>query len=144
MIMFHYNGPNCNQFPDECPPGMHWYYNYASDNDWDHSTISSITNTDTSCVLRANAGGNPTRWIGLNNFVSPPSQDAARVLNGYDVSKNYVETCAATLGTNVNFLITDFWEEGELPRMTQDYNRNVALQSVRHRSLLRKDQDRSS
>ncbi|KAG7359961.1 hypothetical protein IV203_035059 [Nitzschia inconspicua] len=137
VIMFHYNGPNCNLFPDECPSGLHWYYNYASDNDWEHASVSSITNTDTSCALRANAGGNRVDWIGLNNFVSPPSRDAAQRLNAYDTAKAYIEACSAILNNDINFLITDFWEQGELPRLVQDLNRARALAQIRKRTLLR-------
>jgi hypothetical protein len=120
-------------FPDECPSGLHWYYNYASDNDWEHGTVSSVTNTDTLCVIRRNSGGNKVDWIGLNNFVSPPSQDAFQRLNVYDVAKNYVDTCSASLGNNINF-----WGEGELPQVAQDYNSARALQQTRQRTLLRK------
>lgn len=142
VIMFHYNGPDCNQFPEECPSGLHWYYNYASDNDWDHRTVSSVTDTDTSCALRANGGGNPVEWIGLNNFIIPPSKDAAQKLNAYDTAKAYVDVCSSILNNDINFFITDFWEQGELPRMTQDYNRRRAIQQQRalqtqQRKLLR-------
>jgi hypothetical protein len=138
VIMFHYNGPNCNEFPEECPSGLNWYYNYASENDWEHGTVSSITNTDTSCVLRSNSGGNEVEWVGLNNFVSPPSQDAAQRLNSYDLAKNYVDICSATLSNDINFILADFWEQGDLPRVAQDYNRARALQQTRQRTLLRK------
>jgi len=135
--MFHYNGPNCDLYPEECPSGLHWYYDYASDNEFEHETISSITDTDTSCILRPNAGGNRRDWIGLNNFVSPPSQDAAQILNAYNASKRYVEDCSSFLGTDINFVIVDFWNEGEMLRMTQDYNKARALQQSGGRNLLR-------
>jgi hypothetical protein len=79
------------------------------------------------CVLRGNSGGNKVDWIGLNNFVSPPSQDAFQRLNAYDVAKNYVDTCSASLGNNINCIIADFWGERELPRVAQDYNSARAL-----------------
>lgn len=136
-IMFHYNGPDCNQFPDECPSGLHWYYSYASDNDWEHGTVSSISNYESSCALRGNSGGNQVDWVGLNNFVTPPSKDAAQRLNAYDAAKTYVDTCAATLNNDINFIIADFWEQGELPRVAQDSNRARAIQQARERKLLR-------
>mmetsp|Transcript_6834 Transcript_6834/g.11907 ORF Transcript_6834/g.11907 Transcript_6834/m.11907 type:complete len:393 (+) Transcript_6834:142-1320(+) len=135
VIMFHYNGPDCD-VAGECPDGLHWYYNYASDNPWNHETIASITDTSNSCVLRPN-GVNRNVFVGLNNFVSPPSQDSAATLNAYDTSLNYVETCGATFGTDVNFLIADFWSEGEIPRMTQDYNTARASLRRHERTLLR-------
>jgi hypothetical protein len=80
-------------------------------------------------------------WIGLNNFVSPPSQDDAKTLNSYDTAKTYIDTCSQVFGTDVNFLITDFWSEGELPRMTQDHNMARAEQRrlwLEERTLLRR------
>lgn len=137
IIMFHYNGPNCNTDPGSCPDGLHLYYNYASDNDWDHSDVASIEDTLNSCELRKN-GINSNVFVGLNNFVSPPTRKAAKDLNAYAAANEYVEQCAALLGTDINFLLVDFWSEGELPRFTQDYNAAKARRR-RERKLLRRE-----
>jgi hypothetical protein len=137
IIMFHYNGPNCNTDPGSCPDGLHQYYNYASDNDWDHSNVESIEDTINSCELRKN-GINSNVFVGLNNFVSPPTRKAAKELNAYSAATEYVDTCAAFLGTDINFLLVDFWSEGELPRFTQDHNAAKARRR-RERKLLRSE-----
>ena len=78
IIMFHYNGPNCNNDRPACPDGLHLYYNYASDNNWSHDNVASIQDRTNSCKLRSN-GMNRNVFIGLNNFVSPPSQSSAHI-----------------------------------------------------------------
>ena len=119
--MFHYNGPNCNVNPTECPEGLHQYYNYASENNWDDPTIANIEDRTNSCPLRPN-GVNSDEFVGLNNFVSPPSRASAQLLNEYSVATDYVETCSLLLAADVNFLLVDFWSEGDLPRVIQDQN----------------------
>lgn len=127
IIMFHYNGPDCNADPAACPLGLHQYYNYASDNDWEHLNIESIENRLNSCELKKN-GINSKTFVGLNNFVSPPTRAIAEKLNEYSAATSYVNTCAGLLETHINFLLVDFWSEGDLPRFTQDHNAARALQ----------------
>jgi len=137
IIMFHYNGPDCNNDPSACPDGLHVYYNYASDNNWSYNNVASIQNRTNSCELRSN-GINRNTFVGLNNFVSPPSQNSAQILNGYSDANDYVNTCSSMIGADINFLLVDYWSEGELPRFTQDHNTARALQR-RGRKLLQTD-----
>ena len=140
--MFHYNGPDCNADPTACPDGLHQYYNYAADNDWDYSNVASIENRTNSCELRKN-GINKNVFVELNNFVSPPvSPSYAQRLNTYTAANDYVDACTELLETDINFLLVDFWDEGELPRFTQDHNAARALQvQRRERKLLRIEQN---
>ena len=133
--MFHYNGPDCTADPGGCPDGLHQYYNYAADNDWEHSNVASIEDRINSCQLRKN-GINKKVFVGLNNFVSPPSQSSAKRLNAYTAANDYVDACTEILETDINFLLADYWGQGELPRVTQDHNAARALQR-RERKLLR-------
>lgn len=138
VIMFHYNGPDCTT-DGACPDGLHNYYDYASDTDWEHSSVESIQDTANSCLFRPNGGANTNTFVGVNNFISPPSEDAARILNSYSEAMNLVDTCSSILGTDVNFILADFWSDGELPRVTQEHNTARALQQRRKRRLLRAD-----
>jgi len=127
IIMFHYNGPDCNADPGACPDGLHLYYNYASDNDWEHSDPASIADRSTSCQLKKN-GINSRAFVGLNNFVSPPRRSYAKEVNAYEAAKDYVDDCTRQLGEDINFVLVDFWSEGDLPRVTQEHNAKRALQ----------------
>jgi len=121
IIMFHYNGPRCEANSATCPDGLHYYYHYASDNDWEHPDIASIQNRLDSCELKKN-GQNKNVFVGLNNFVSPPSRESAKKLNAYSEVTDYVITCTELLETDINFLLVDFWSEGDLPQITQSLN----------------------
>lgn len=136
ITMFHYNGPDCLVDSTSCPDGLENYYGYASDNDWDHADIASIEDTATSCVLKKN-GVNSKTFVGLNNFVSPPSKKSAQTLNEYSAAAEYVATCSAVLQTDINFLLVDFWSEGDLPRFTQDHNAALVQRRRKERKLLR-------
>ena len=121
IIMFHYNGPDCTASPNLCPAALMNYYGYASDNDWENLSVESIENRSSSCVLKKN-GINSKTFIGLNNFVSPPSKVSARKLNDYTAVLDYVDSCTVLLKTDINFLLVDYWGEGDVPRYTQDHN----------------------
>ena len=129
IIMFHYNGPICSKDPTACPDGLHQYYRYASDNDWEHPDIESIEDRLSSCELKHN-GINNTEWVGLNNFVSPPNQKSAKTVNEYLAAADYVNQCQALLEVDINFLLVDFWSEGDLPRLTQDHNAALAQRKL--------------
>jgi len=129
IIMFHYNGPICSKDPTACPDGLNQYYRYASDNDWEHPDIESIEDRLSSCELKHN-GINNTEWVGLNNFVSPPNQKSAKTLNEYLAAADYVNQCQALLEVDINFLLVDFWSEGDLPRFTQDHNAALAQRKL--------------
>ena len=124
--MFHYNGPDCRADPGACPDGLHMYYQYAADNDWEHLNIGSIENRLNSCELKKN-GINNYEFVGLNNFVSPPSRGTAENLNSYSTATKYVDECSALINTDINFLLVDYWSEGDIPRVTQDHNAARAL-----------------
>ena len=134
--MFHYNGPDCKT-EGVCPDGLHYYYDYASDTDWDNDSVASIQDTANSCLLRSNGGANTDIFVGVNNFIIPPSEDASGTLNSYSEANNLIDTCSAVIGTDVNFIIADFWSDGDLPRVTQEHNLARASQRQRKRNVLR-------
>jgi len=138
IMMFHYNGPDCVNDPSLCPDGLIDYRGYASDNNWEHDDVESIEDRSNSCELRKN-GVNSKTFVGLNNFVSPPSRKDAKTLNEYSAAANYVDACTVILQTNINFLLVDFWGEGDLPRFTQDHNAALVQRNRRERKLLRNE-----
>ena len=136
--MFHYNGPDCNENPEECPNKLNYYNNYASDNnDLLFSEPQSIEDRENSCaVQRQNSLNKKNTFVGLKNFITPSSlnevgkinaiTDAER-LNEYYAIKDYVDSCSDIIGTDINFVLNDWWGEGELIRLTQDHNAARAL-----------------
>ena len=121
IIMFHYNGPDCTVNPELCPAALMNYFGYGSDNNWEYFDVESIENRANSCTLKKN-GINSKTFIGLNNFVSPPSKATAQILNDYTAVLDYVDSCTVLLQAEINFLLVDYWGEGDVPRYTQDHN----------------------
>ena len=132
LIMFHYNGPDCNADPAACPSGLNYYYQYASDNnDRTFSSPASIEDRANSCAVN-----NKNTFVGLANFVTPSDWNEvdrrnainhAERLNAYYATKDYVDSCSSILGTDINFVLNDWWGEGELIRFTQDHNSARAI-----------------
>lgn len=125
--MFYYNAPDCTQLGG-CPFGMHHYPDYATETQFQYDSVDVWQNDkDYACSVR----WTPTvsAFLGLNAFVTPPSQDAAKVMNSYESAKSHIEACSSMLSADINFYIADFWSEGDLPQVTQEHN--LARASVR-------------
>jgi len=134
VLMFYYNSPECKE-PDDCPAGLHYYWNYAIETQWDFETLTDIQATSNSCDFRTTAGAVGRTFFGVNNFITPPAQDKAKTVNEFDFAKNRIAMCSElNENLDVNFILVDFWSEGDLPRLTQEHN--AALAS-RRRKLFR-------
>lgn len=107
---------------------MHWYWRYASNTQFELSTLEDVADSANSCTFQRTPGIYSKTFFGLNNFVSIPSQSTASVMNEYDYIANRIQTCSALNDDlDVNFVYVDFWSEGDLPRLVQDRNRAMAL-----------------
>jgi len=138
FILFQHNGPNCTETPLECPNELHYYHDWISDNsERIFMRPEEIENRTDSCNVQTwNITEYPNTFVGLRNFVTPIDfkeagktnaiWDAER-LNKYYAAQDYVESCAEILETNINFIQNDWWGEGDVLRMTQDYNTARAL-----------------
>jgi hypothetical protein len=131
--MFHFNGPQCNQEGD-CPAGLHNYWDYATNTNWEFESLTELRATSTSCQFQRTPGIAGKTFFGLNNFVTPPDQSAARTVNSYNFAKLRMETCSELNDSlDVNFIYADYWSEGDLPRVTQEHN--TALAGRRRRMI---------
>jgi hypothetical protein len=130
--MFHYRGPSCDE-PNSCPRGLHWYHRYAIDTKWEFPTLADIRATSTSCSFTRNPGNASKTFFGVNNFVTPPAQASAKTVNEVEFAKNRIETCSQlNENLDVNFIYADFWSEGDLPRLTQEHNTELAARRRRN------------
>eukprot|EP00934_Nitzschia_sp_Nitz4_P004191 Nitzschia sp. Nitz4//scaffold347_size17400//13144//14360//NITZ4_008837-RA/size17400-augustus-gene-0.36-mRNA-1//-1//CDS//3329548672//4181//frame0 len=138
LILFHFNGPTCDE-GSECPSGMHYYYRYAVDTQWNLASIDEVNDEETSCTFGQTPGLLSKTFFGLNNFVSVPTQSAAQTMNQYDYIADRMDTCS---GLNddleVNFVYVNYWSEGDLPQLVQDRNAERAAQRRQSRRQLRR------
>jgi hypothetical protein len=139
--MFHYNGPQCNS-DVTCPAGLHYWFDYAMETEFSFDTVDDVLELPRACTITR--GSTRSAFFGVNNFVSPPRRRSAETINAYDFTKNRIANCSALhSGLDVNVVYTDFWSEGDLPRVTQDHNRALAqAKQRRRRRKLRIKRDR--
>ena len=133
VIVFQFRGPDCNE-TNVCPPGFHQYSEYAVDTQWNQDSLDAVANSAVSCAFTTTPGPYSTTFFGLNNFITIPSQDVAATMNAYDYASNRIDTCSSLNGNlDVNFIYSDFWNEGDIPRLVQD--RNTAMLQRRRLEL---------
>ena len=123
---------------------MHYYLDYATNNDWQAETLAELRDTAVSCPFtRTPANAIQKTFFGMNNFVTPstapPPKSAADTSNSYEFIKDRIATCTElNNGQNPNFVLVDFWSKGDLVQVTQEHNAALALanQQNRQRQLL--------
>ena len=121
--MFHYNGPNdCSN--GQCPPGLHYWFDYAAETEFSFGEISDLEDTETSCQI-TRGGGSTMDFFGVNAFTTPPSQTDAKTVNLQSFLENRIDACSSDRGIDVNLVTVDFWSIGDLPEVVQ--SRNKAL-----------------
>ena len=129
--MFHYNGPQCNG-DVACPAGLHYWFDYAVETEFSFDSVDDVLELPRACTITR--GSTRSAFFGVNSFVSPPRISSAETINAYDFAKDRIANCSALQsGLDVNVVYADFWSEGDLPRVTQEYNR--ALAQARRRKL---------
>ena len=134
--MFHYNGPSCTS-TEPCPDGLHYWFDYAAETQYAFTSVSDIEDTALSCQITR--GTNETRKIffGVNMFVTPPSQSAARTLNTMSFAGNHIKKCSQLNDNDdVNLLFVDFWSEGMLlPELVQEHNKALGSRRLQQKML---------
>jgi hypothetical protein len=133
--MFYYNAPSCVDLGG-CPTGLHYYLDYATETQFEYGSVDAWNDKEYSCSLRWTPGG--PSFLGLNSFVTPPSEDAARTINAYGNVKNHIDACSSSSGRDINFYLADFWSQGDIPQVTQEHNLlQPSLRQRQRRNLLR-------
>ena len=142
LIVFHYNGPNCNNEDEgeSCPRGMHPYFQYVQETPFELSSIDAILDTDTSCVVSRGAASADGSFFAVNNFVTLDTFDsldkqleAAATANALEFANQRLKQCARLhqrQGNNnrdsqVNMLYVDFWDLGDIVQVVQEHNQNL-------------------
>jgi len=131
IIAFHFNGGTCTD--DACPPGMHYFYNYAAETQFESASLDNLENYEYSCrVTRGPKEGQlPAAFFVVNNFVTPPDEEASRVANSKTFLSNRLTNCANINQMRPNFVYLDFWSQGVTAQLVQYANEQYAQQLLR-------------
>lgn len=124
VVFFYSRGPEGNP-PSGNPPGIHFFFDFASQTKFSHTGVSGLEQ-DACDIFRA---GTEQDFFLLNNFVLEnsiaPSKAAAGTINNVSFVDPLIERCEASTGQSVNFVSVDFWKTGNIPEMV--HLRNTAL-----------------
>lgn len=126
LIVFHHNGPSCQQ-QGQCPNGMHNLYRYASSTPFGLTGIRDVLDFKRSCSIMMGAPWAP--FLISNHFANSrlglPNREIASTINKKSVIESRIEACTKLIGKRPNFLVVDFWSHGDLVEVTQRQNQRI-------------------
>jgi hypothetical protein len=121
VVFFYTRGPEGNP-PFGHPPGIHFFFDYASQTKFSHTSVSGLEQ-DACDVFRA---GTEQDFFLLNNFILvnsiAPSKEAAETINTVSFVEPTIERCQASTGQSVSLVSVDFWKSGNLPELVRRHN----------------------
>lgn len=124
IILFHYNGANCDA--GDCPVGMNFYWDYAVETEYSFIDLQELENITYSCKITRGVDRSSKKFFAVNGFVTPTSELTAATANLENFANSRIENCShANENLTVSTYYVDFWSVGDLPRLVQE--RNTAL-----------------
>jgi hypothetical protein len=128
LVVFHFNGPTCAQ--TLCPPGLHFWYDYAVNTQYDFGSINALEDTQASCSLTSGGGSSTREWFRVNNFVTSlfSNTRAAATVNSLEFIQERVAACSAQNLMAVNLVAVDYWSVGNVLESVQTYNQGLVTQ----------------
>lgn len=131
IIVLQHQGPNCS-VKGSCPDGVHHFYDYAFQTDYDFDGADALDNYEVSCKLLT---GNLTNdFFVLNHFARGsfdlPSASEGREANTKESLTARIEACEDRLGRVANLLTVDFWSVGDTLQVVDTHNARLADESA--------------
>ncbi|KAL3822275.1 hypothetical protein ACHAXA_005908 [Cyclostephanos tholiformis] len=124
IIIFYMNGGTCTD--DVCPSGFHYFYNYADETQFESASLGDLQNYTYSCEITRGPEDDapiPASFFAVNNFVTPPDEEASKIANSNDTLTSRLTQCAKLNNdTSPNFVYLDFWEQGDTAQWIQNAN----------------------
>ena len=126
IIVFYFNGGTCTD--DTCPPGFHYFFQYAAETQFESASLSDLENYEYSCEITRGPkeGDRPADFFVVNNFITPPTLEASQVANSKSFLQSRLTTCANMNNMRPNFVYLDFWSEGVTAQLVQYANEKYA------------------
>ena len=95
---------------------------------WDFDSVSEISNYAESCAIRRGSSG--SNFYSVNNFVTGtfgPNASASETVNEESYLKKRISDCESTMNSKPNFINVDYWQKGDLVKVTMEENAARAL-----------------
>lgn len=133
IVIFHYNGPRCDD-SGPCPPGLHYWYTFGSDTQFDFDALENLEDLSYSCEI-TRGDGTDRGFFGVSNFVTPPSAKVAKNVNTRDFVEKRMADCSDLNSLPVNMVLVDFWSIGDVLEVTQEHNKALSERKAIRKSL---------
>ena len=148
MLVFHLNGPTCREGESSCPKGLHYYFEYFQESEFQFETVEEILDVENSCLVTRGAGTSTGVFFAVNNFVTAqgaaaflsesPPEVVAQTVNARDFASERIQNCAAWIQEgpyrgegDVNVMFVDYWSVGDMIEVVQEHNRELGTYSER-------------
>lgn len=123
IIAFQHNGPDCPS-GNGCNSKINDFFDYTMGTDWSFDSVSSIENWENSCQIKRGAYGKK-EFYSINHFVTTffgPSGSASSVINQEQFLMNRIGNCTNIMKAEPNFVSIDYWQRGDLLKVTMEVN----------------------
>mmetsp|Transcript_21269 Transcript_21269/g.38497 ORF Transcript_21269/g.38497 Transcript_21269/m.38497 type:complete len:445 (-) Transcript_21269:186-1520(-) len=126
IIVFYFNGGTCTD--GSCPPGFQYFYNYASETQFESESLEDLENDEYSCEITRGpqVDALPANFLVVNNFVTPPDADASAMANSKSFLSDRLTKCANMAKMRPNFVYLDFWSQGVTAQLVQYVNQQYS------------------
>jgi hypothetical protein len=128
VMFFFYNAMERCRDPNVfCPPGFMDWFASSKEGEFHFTSLADINNTTRSC--NATRGRTDGAFFTLNVFVTLPSLTiSSETINTKSWLTQHIATCSQMNKNElVNVVYVDFWDQGNLPEVTQLANTARAL-----------------
>ena len=109
-------------------PKIYDFFQYTMGTNWDFDSVSEISNYAESCAIRRGSSG--SNFYSVNNFVTGtfgPNASASETVNEESYLKKRISDCESTMNSKPNFINVDYWQKGDLVKVTMEENAARAL-----------------
>ena len=119
ILFFHYNGDSCDQ---ETCPGMYSWFDFAAESKFEFATAEEALEP-TACETTRGSNGRGD-WYGVNLFTQLPvcATETTNPLTEYDTLRTHIGQCESLTNRDVNLVIVDCWDQGDVVQVVQEYN----------------------
>lgn len=130
IIVFYFNGGTCTNGMSACPTGFNYFFNYAAETQFESASLADLENYEYSCEVTRGPQDDalPAAFFVVNNFVTPPDPEAAKITNSKTFLSNRLTNCANLNKQRPNFVYLDFWSTGITSQLVQFANTQFAEQ----------------
>jgi hypothetical protein len=125
LILSKHNGYDCTDPNVEgCTSHIFEHFTQVIETNYDFEDVNAIEDITQSCPATRGFDGTK-RFYSINNFVTSrfgPSKSAADIVNQKAFIEKRIADCESIMKKSANFVNVDFWQRGDLLRVTQEIN----------------------